>query len=197
VFEFDPDRVAAVEAAGWRAYYEHRWLALVQLIASLNQAQFHIPFPLSYVGAIHIARASVAWIPVEHDLAVVQTHLLRYYRMARRHSGLQFDPRRAAADELGYWVAHRRLIDNPDKSAFVEAMTALHSELFSLPRERMRESAECRVAANNTVDQITSGRSSNPDADWLRLEEQLAACYRSIYSAVNGREAPAPATRRR
>ncbi|HLZ27969.1 MAG TPA: hypothetical protein VKV73_11690 [Chloroflexota bacterium] len=190
MFEFNPDRVAAAESAGWRAYYDRRWLKLVQLIATLNQEQFHIPFPLSYVGAAHIARASRSWAPVDHDLAAVQTHLVRYYRMARRHSGLQFDPRRAAVAELRYWVAHRRLIDNPDKSDFIDAMTVLHSELFGVPAERMRESAEWRVAANNTVDQITSGRSSNVDADWRRIEEELTQCYRSIYHAVNGRAAP-------
>lgn len=190
MFEFNPDRVAAVETAGWRAYYDRRWLKLIQLIATLNHAQFHIPFPLSYVGAVHIAQASRVWVPADHDLAVVQMHLVRYYRMARRHSGLQFDPRRAAAAELAYWVAHRRLIDNPDKSDFVDAMTVLHAELFSLPPERMRDSAEWRVAANNTVDVITSGRTANAAADWLLIEEQLTRCYRSIYSAVNGRAAP-------
>lgn len=196
MFEFNPDRVAAVETAGWRAYYDHHWLKLVQLVATLSHEQFHIPFPLSYVGAAHIARASRVWVPVEHDLAAVQTHLVRYYRMARRFSGLHFDPQRAAAAELGYWAAHRRLIDNPDKAEFVDAMTVLHGELFSLPPEPMRDSAEWRVAANNTVDQITSGRTSDADADWLRIEDQLSHCYRSIYSAVNGREAP-PASPRR
>jgi len=189
VFEFDPDRVAAIETAGWRAYYDRNWARVVQLIAKLNHEQFHMPFPLSYVGAVHIARASLAWAPVEHDLTAVQTHLVRYYRMARRSSGLRFDPHRAARRELAYWIEHRRLVDNPDKAAFVEAMTALHSELFSLPLEQMLESAEWRVAPNNTVDLITSGRTSSVEVEWQRIEGQLARCYRSIYRAVNGRDA--------
>lgn len=197
MFEFDPDRVAAVETAGWRAYYDHQWLKLVQLVATLSHEQFHMPFPLSYVGAVHIARASLVWAPIEHDVAAVQTHLVRYYRMARRHSGLRFDPRRAAARELEYWVAHRRLLDSADKRDFVAAMTELHSELFGVPAEQMRESAEWRVAANNTVDQITSGRSANLEADWAQIEEQLAHCYRSIYRVVNGREAPLAESPRR
>jgi hypothetical protein len=32
-----------------------------------------------------------------------------------------------------------RLSGNPNKASFVEAMTALHSHLFDLPAERMRE----------------------------------------------------------
>src|ERR1700732_1251331 len=98
-------------------------------MATLNHAQFHIPVPLAYVAAAHIARASVAWAPVDHDATAVQRYLLYYYRLARRCSGLRFDPRRAATFEIGYWEVHRRLIDSPDKSAFVDAMTALHSEI--------------------------------------------------------------------
>jgi hypothetical protein len=192
VFDFDPYRVAALETAGWRAYYQRRWVKLAQLLATLNHEQFHIPFPLSYVAAGHIARASVAWAPVDHDLAAVKMNLVRYYRLARRYSGLRLDPYRAAAAELDYWVVHRRLIDDPDKSDFVQALAALHAEVFSLPPEQMRESAEWRVAANNTVDRITSGRSPNVEADWLRIEEQLVHCYRSIFRAVNDREAPIP-----
>ena len=44
----------------------------------------------------------------------------------------------------------------------------------------MRESAEWRVRANNTVDLITSGQSKDPEADWAKLEDELRQCYRSI-----------------
>jgi uncharacterized protein YndB with AHSA1/START domain len=190
VFEFDPDRVARLEADGWRAYYDRQWGNLLSLMATLNHEQFHIPMPLAYVGAYHIARASVAWVPIEHDLATVHAHLVHFYRIARRYSGLRFEPSRAAARELDYWVVHRQLIDASDKSAFVAALAALHAELFDAAVDRMRESAEWRVAANTTVDRITSGASTNPESDWLLIEDQLTRCYRSIYRVVNGREAP-------
>lgn len=59
-------------------------------------------------------------------------------------------------------------------------MTALHSYLFALPPQRMRESAEWRVRANNMVDLITGGLSHDPEADWLKLEDELRQCYRCI-----------------
>ncbi len=190
MFEFDPDRIASLEAAGWRAYYDHQWGKLLSLIATLNHEQFHIPMPLAYVAAYHIARASIAWVPVDHDLELVHAHLVHFYRMARRYSGLHFEPTRAAARELDYWVVHRQLIDASDKSAFVTALAALHAELFGEPADGMRESAGWRVVANNTVDRITSGSSSNPEFDWLQIQDELTRCYRSIYRLVNGREAP-------
>jgi hypothetical protein len=178
--ELDPERLAQLEAGGWRAYYDRNWPRLIQLMVQLNQEQFHIPFPLSVVAAYHVARGSIAWAPVKNDPEVVRRHFTRFYRIARRWSGLQFEPRRAAELEIGYWIEHRRLIGNPDKSSFVEAMTALHSHLFCLPLERMRDSAEWRIRANNTVDLITSGESKDPEADWAKLEDELRQCYRSI-----------------
>lgn len=59
-------------------------------------------------------------------------------------------------------------------------MVALHSAIFGITSEQARESAELRVAANTTVDRITSKISTDVDADWAALEEQLRQCYRSI-----------------
>jgi hypothetical protein len=183
--ELKPDRIAALEAGGWRAYYDRNWPKLIQLMVALNQEQFHIPFPLSVVAAFHVARGSVAWAPLDHDEAAVRRHFRRFYRMARRWSGLEFDPVGAAALEVGYFRVHRELIGNPDKTGFVDAMAALHAHLFDLPVERMRESAEWRVRANNTVDLITSGESKDPEADWAKLEAELRECYRSIDRELN------------
>src|SRR5436190_18462735 len=149
-------------------------------MVQLNQEQFHIPFPLSAVAALHVARGSIAWAPVDNDPEVVRRHFTRFYRMVRRWSGLPIEPRRAAQLEVDYWIEHRRLVGMDDKEPFTEAMTALHSHLFELPPERMRESAEWRVRANNTVDCITGRRSTDPEADWAQLERELVQCYRSI-----------------
>jgi hypothetical protein len=186
VVEIHADRIAELEAGGWRAYYDRDWPRVIRLMVALNQEQFHIPFPLSIVAAVHVARASIAWAPVEHDEAAVRDHLQRFYRMALRWSGMHFDPGRAADLEVGYWVEHRRLLGVSDKTPFVSAMAALHGDLFGLPSERLRESAEWRVRANNTVDLITSGESEDPEADWRKLEQELRQCYRSIDREVNG-----------
>jgi hypothetical protein len=176
----NPERLAHLEAGGWRAYYDRNWPKLIGLMVQLNQEQFHIPFPLSVVAAFHVARGSIAWAPVEHDEDNVRMHFTRFYRIAKRWSGMPFAPRRAAELEVGYWIEHRRLVGNPDKESFVQAMTALHSELFDLPPERMRDSAEWRIKANNTVDLITGKDSTDPEADWAKLEDELRQCYRSI-----------------
>jgi hypothetical protein len=177
---FDPERVAHFEAAGWRAYYDHRWLDVLRLMVQLCQEQFHIPFPLSLLAAYHVARASIAWAPAQNDPRTTRRQLWRFYRLARRYSGLTFDPPRAAQLELRYWAEHRRLVGQADKTAFLDALTDLHAHLFHLSPEAARESAEYRVRASNTVDRITGHHSDDEERDWRSLEDDLVQCYRSV-----------------
>jgi hypothetical protein len=179
-FQFDPDQVAYCEVAGWKAYYDHDWFKLLRLIVGLCESQFRIPFPVSLLAAYYTVRASIAWVPKNHDVGLIRWNLERFYRIARRYSGLAFDPARAGALELAYWDVHRRLSGQSDKTEFVQMMTDLHAELFNLTPEQARESAERRVEANNILDTITSKQSSDPNDDWGRSEECLRQCYRSI-----------------
>jgi hypothetical protein len=181
-FDFNPERVAYYEAAGWRAYYEHAWLKLLRLIVGLCQEQFGIPFPMSLLAAYYITRASADWVAVDHDAQKIRALHEKFYRIARKYSGLEFDIARAAELEEQYWDVHRRLAmakDN-DKTEFVETMVDLHSVIFGISREQASESAELRVLANNTVDLITSKTSTDPESDWAKLEEYLRQCYHSL-----------------
>lgn len=177
---FDPDHVAWFETEGWRAYYERRWLRLMRLTIGVCQAEFRIPFPNSWLAAYYVIRASLAWVPTDHNIWAVQSYLERFYRLARRSSGLKFDPVRVGALELRYFDVHRRLVGSSDTKAFVEALLALHSALFGITPEQARESAEARVHAATLVDGITNGWSDDIPGDWRRIEQALRRCYRSI-----------------
>jgi hypothetical protein len=179
-FHFDPDQVAHYEVEGWRAYYDRDWLRLLRLIVALAQAQFRITFPDSLRAAYHITRASVAWVPKTHDAALIERHLQHFYAMARRSAKLRFAVDEVAALERRYWDVHRRLVGNPDKSEFVQTMTALHAAVFGLSEDEARESAGLRVEANNVLDTITGQTSPDPARDWQRCEELLTQCYRSV-----------------
>ncbi len=186
-FQFNPDQVAHYEATGWRAYYDREWFKLLRLVVSLCQEQFRIPFPMSLVAAYYVTRASVAWAPVDHDIKVVNAYYEKFYRLARRYSGLNFDPVQVAALETEYNDVHRRLSGQPDKTEFIATMVKLHSATFGLTPDAARESAELRVLANNTVDLITSKTSTDVEGDWKKLEDYLRQCYRSIEREVKKR----------
>ncbi|HUX88421.1 MAG TPA: hypothetical protein VMW65_15575 [Chloroflexota bacterium] len=183
-FSFNPDRVAHFEATGWRAYYDRQWIKLLRLIVSLCQEQFQIPFPISLLAAYDVTRAAATWVPVDHDPIVVRAYYEKFYRLARRYSGLSFDPACAAELELQYNDVHRQLVGKPDKTEFIACMAELHSVIFGITREQAQKSAELRVAANTTVDGITSKQSTDVEGDWANLEEQLRQCYRSIQSEL-------------
>ena len=179
-FRLDAARVAYYEANGWRAYYDRRWFRLLRLIVALCQEQFHIPFPMSLLAAYYTIRASVAWVPIHHDVLRVQAYLRKFYGIAHRYAGLPFDVERVSTLEVRYFDVHRRLAGKEDKSEFIKTMADLHSALFDITPEQACESAELRVLAADTVDRITSKTSTDPASDWEKLEEYLCQCYTSI-----------------
>jgi hypothetical protein len=181
-FHFDAKQVAYYEVESWKCYYDRNWLKLFRLVVALNGTQFRIPFPMSLAATYYATRATVAFVPKEHDRNSVITYLEKFYRVALRYSGLSFDPREAAMWENEYWEAHRRLSGKPDKTDFIEAMTQLHATVFGLSPEQAAESAKFRVEANNVLDMITAHTSSDPASDWRRCEHLLTRCYASIAS---------------
>jgi hypothetical protein len=180
---FDPERIAYYETEGWRAYYDRSWLRCFGLMVHLVESQFHIPFPRSFLAVYHVISASIAFVPEDHDLSLVLRQLERFYALAARANQGAFDPRQVAELELRYWVVHRELAGKSDKRAFVETLAALHAALFGRTPAEMWASAESRVEAANAVDLITSRRSTDPAADWRRVEENLRRAYRQVKEA--------------
>jgi hypothetical protein len=184
---FNPDAIAYYETEGWRAYYDRNWLRAFGLMVHLSESQFHIPFPRSFQAVYHVIRASIAFVPRDHDLDVVRHHLERFYRIAARANRGAFDPRAVADLELRYWVIHRDLATMPqaDKHPLIACVAALHAALFGRAPAEMWESAVSRVAAAETVDLITSRRSLDPAADWVLVQAHLRRAYRQVKDAVN------------
>ena len=85
---FDPERVAYLEAAGWRAYYDRNWPAVFGLMVQMNREQFRMALPSAVVADIAIVRASIAFAPVDNDVSGATAHLQRFYENARRARGL-------------------------------------------------------------------------------------------------------------
>jgi len=184
---FSPDRVAYFEAAGWRAYYDHRWLRAFWLMIQLNREQFHMRPLAAVAAALDIVRASIAFAPADNDVPRAAGYVHRYYEKARRAAGLQADAQTLADLELRYWVVHRELalerIRQPDKDnlgPMVEALTDLHAALFELTPQAARRSAELRALAAKTVDRITGRYSTDVMGDWRQVEAYLRQAYQAV-----------------
>lgn len=183
---FRPDRVAYYEAAGWRAYYDHRWVRAFWLMVRLNREEFQMPALAAVAAALDIVRASLAFAPAENDVPKAAEFVRRYYEKARRSAGLQADAQTLSDLEMRYWVVHRELalerIQQPDKDnlgAMVEALTDLHAALFEITPQAARRSAELRALAAKTVDRITGRYSTDVMGDWRKVEAYLQQAYRA------------------
>lgn len=110
-----------------------------------SRGMITVQFPSSLLAAYDITRASMAWAPIQHDEDRIRSHFVRFYPLPRRYSDLPFDLDRAAQLELAYWAVYRQLLRQSDQAAFVDTMTRLHSEVFGLPEDQVRLSAERRA----------------------------------------------------
>jgi hypothetical protein len=178
---FDPIVVGTTEAEGWRAYYDRDYVTGFRLLLRLMREQFGLG-PLDTLRAAHAAvRAQMAFAPKANDHAAALRWLTRFYSRSPRRDGV------AASDlaraELDYWIVHRQIVDDADKSQLVDAFCRLHSLLFGGDEIAMRPSAEQRTLACNVVDRITSGRSVDPDADWQAVRQHLITAYKLAVAA--------------
>ena len=133
---------------------------MLRLIVGLCQEEFRIPFPMSLLAAYYTTRASLAWVPVNHDERKVLRYLEKFYRVARRYAHLESNSKQVAVLELRSLLSTCTgvLSGKPGEDEFLQTLVDLHSAIFGLAPEQARESAEWRLLAANTVDLITSRR---------------------------------------
>ena len=205
---FDPDRVARLETASWRAYYDRRWLSMARVLVAAHREQFGLSPAGALLATISASRAAIAFAPLEgSDVDVARRHLVVYYRRVRAALGTTADAATLAERELDYWVVHRRLaiarkanppaadsLSTADALEAIEPMTTafarLHAALFDSTPEMMRPSAEWRALAAVAVDRISGGYSADIAADWAQVENHLQQTYRAIAAILDATPSP-------
>jgi hypothetical protein len=186
---FNPQRIAYLEQAGWKAYYDRSWLQVLTLMVQMNREQFCMPLPTAIAGAIDIVRASIAFAPVDNDIPAATAQLQSFYEKARRARGLQAGAKTLAALEMDYWIVHPQLAvarkQAPDHTGditpMVESLAKLHAALFTAPPAAIHRSAELRAEAAATVHRITGGYSTDVPGDWQRIEHLLGQAYGFLF----------------
>ena len=184
---FDPDRLAYLEVAGWRAYYDKKWGVMLRLLVSLAREQFGFTWPRALQAAYYVLRASIAWKPVDHDIRVVRRYLRKFYTLAHKHgTTFGFNPKDAADQELRYWIVSRKHSTTPwrEDTPLIETMTVLHATLFNISREAARPSGWGRARSLHALGVITGGRSTDIERDWQLSEHYLRDGYRSLLAAI-------------
>lgn len=190
---FNPGRVAYYEKAGWQAYYDRNWPRAFWLLVQLNRNQFHMSWWTAVTAALDTVRASLAFAPVDNDVAKARRHIEEFFKKAQRTLDIKADASMLAELEIDYWIVHRELAlqrqqppHEGDLEPMIQSLTSLHAALFNATPAAMRRSAELRALAAQTVDGITGKYSTDVAADWQRVEEYLRQAYRAVEAAREG-----------
>lgn len=181
----EPDRLAALETAGWAAYYARDWPRVLWLMVQTNRTQFCMGWSEAVPTALDVVQAAAAFAPVDNDIPAATAHLTRFYAKAGTAANLATDAATLAALEVDYWIVHRRLANERkvapghtgDLAPMVAALERLHRGLFDAPPAVLRASAAARAEAAATVDRITGGYSRDLAADWQAVEASLRTAY--------------------
>jgi hypothetical protein len=184
---FDPEHVGATEQEAWEAYYHRDWLRLFQLLLGLIQGQFGLSTVQALEAAYLATQAQVTFAERGASDGVAEEYMRQFYALVRDPSGGVYDPTRAAALEVGWWVVHRNRAQYPDATALVEALAALYSEVYGLPAGRVRAAAEHRAAAVAVSDRwVEDGRErGSPLLHTVR--EELVSSYAALQDALVAR----------
>ena len=180
---FDAETVGRLEQRAWAAYYYRQWPQLFDLLLRLSRGQFGLSLLqavyASYVGT----QAQVVFARQGDRDGLAEEYMRRFYEFVREPTGARYDPRRAAALEVRWWVVHRQRDQYPDHSALTAALAATYAEVYQLPAERLIAAAEARAAAMDLSDQWNR-EGKTPDSPLLaQISDLLVASYRALSEA--------------
>ncbi|HEY1237058.1 MAG TPA: hypothetical protein VGE91_01890 [Solirubrobacterales bacterium] len=148
---FDPVRVGELECTAWVAYYRRRWPAFLRAAFGLTRESFGLSWAATLRGGWWVLRANQVWAPYpDNEPDRARSYMRRFYELVRDHSGEDIDPTEAARLEVEWWRAHRELQhdgDRIDDRELVEALAALYSYVYSVPRDAVLVAAEERALA--------------------------------------------------
>src|SRR5438552_9199524 len=89
---FDPDRLAYLEVAGLRAYYDHKWMRMLKLVVQLMHEQFHLSWLRAIQASYYMTYASIAWAPLDNKPEVTRRYIHKFYDLAARYgAGYHYD----------------------------------------------------------------------------------------------------------
>jgi hypothetical protein len=178
---FDPNRVAQLETAMWRAYYEHRYAALLGNLYLVNRDDYGFSPADSLALAWYAALAAKTFQPTR-SRAEAQTALPtleRYFAVMRAHGGEAFDPKEAARLELDWWQLRRE-----DAPPFVYglAIARTTSAIYGVDNEELRRAGMLRARMMSYRDERGNGRMQ--ESDWLLIENGLVLSYEALRAGI-------------
>lgn len=183
--DFEPDRLAALETAMWKAYYRRQGPRLFGLLVQALHEQAHASWIRALAASGLLTQAAVGFARSSGDYDRFAPTIGRAYRLL----GLppDVDAEQVARRELRWWVVRREI----GLAAGVEAgdaITAMYATLYRVPVERVSEAGRLRGVAAEVRDR---GAEADPDgatgrgaAYWPEVARLLRDSYRRLHDAL-------------
>lgn len=183
--DFDPDKLADLETAMWRAYYRRQPARLFGLLVQGVREQAHASWPRALAASLFLTKAAAQFGRSTGDYDRFAPDIARGYRLMGLPASV--DAEEVARRELRWWVV-RREIGLAAGTAAGEAITRLYAALYDVPDAVVADAGRLRGEAAEVRDR---GATRDPDGPtgrgasyWPEVARLLRDSYRSLHAAL-------------
>lgn len=183
--DFDPERLARLELAMWKAYYRREAGRLFRLLVRANQEQARVSWLRAVAAAFWLAWAAARFGRASGDYDRFVAPIARGYRLLGLPDHVDVDE--VARRELRWWVV-RREIGFAAGVAAGEAITRLYAAIYEVPEAAVADAGGLRGQAAEVRDR---GAAIDPDGSagegrgyWPEVARLLRASYRSLSESL-------------
>jgi hypothetical protein len=183
--EFDPDRLADLETAMWKAYYRRQPARLFGHLLEGLREQGQASWPRAIAASLYLTRAAARFARSTGGYDRFVPDIARGYRLLGLPATVDADE--VARRELGWWVV-RREIGLAAGQAAGDAITRLYAAIYEQPETAVAEAGRLRGEAAEVRDRGATADSDGPTgrgrAYWPEVARLLRASYRSLHEAL-------------
>ncbi len=184
--DFDPDRLADLETAMWKAYYRRQPARLYGSLVKAIREQARVSWPRTLAASLFWTKAAAQFAGSTGDYDRFAPDIARGYRLLGLPPSV--DAEDVARRELRWWVV-RREIGLAAGTAAGDAITRLYAAVYQLPEGVVAEAGRLRGEAAEVRDR---GATDDPDgprgrgaAYWPTVARLLRESYRSLKTAIS------------
>jgi hypothetical protein len=183
--DFDPERLARLELAMWKAYYRRQAPRLFRLLVRANVEQAGVGLARATIAAVWLTWAAVRFGRSSGGYERFVRPIARGYRWLGLPDDVDADE--VARRELRWWVV-RREIGLAAGVAAGEAIAALYAELYDVPADAVAEAGRLRGLAAEVRDRGATLDAGGPGGEgsayWPEVARLLRASYGELAAAL-------------
>jgi len=181
----DAERLGTREQALWEAYYLRQWPRLFRLLLAVTREQFGLSYAQALYAAYLGTRAQLDAVRQGPGGGGAEAAMRAFYTFVRGPTGGRYDPARAAAKEVRWWVVHRDAAHHTAESrALEDAFTDLYVELYQARPDAVRPAAQARARAVALSDRWLDAGMPRPSPLLGEIRAELIRGYHALRAAV-------------